>query len=157
MKQRWNVTRRKTQGERFLKMAGVPDVEAAQVLWKDPSIAVHRRCLAARAIGLLGAHEASWRLDGVDDDSPLGRVLRHATMDTWRRHLGEARERDREEASQKMRHLGASSLPEVIAILQDQSESTERRVDAASVLCGQKYRDAVVPLTNALAEGQPEL
>jgi len=53
--------------------------------------------------------------------------------------------------------LGASSLSDVIGILQDRSESTERRVEAATVLRGLKCRDAVGPLIEALAEGQQEL
>jgi hypothetical protein len=46
----WNVARKRTQGERFLRMAGVADVEAAAALWRDARTPVHRRCLAARVL-----------------------------------------------------------------------------------------------------------
>src|SRR5450755_4756684 len=82
----WNTARRRAQGERFLRMAGVPDVATARALWKDPSTELHRRCLAARANGLLGKHGPSWLVEGVEDDeSPLGRARRHGTRDAQRR------------------------------------------------------------------------
>jgi HEAT repeat protein len=139
-------------------MAEAADVVAARALWKDPSTPVHRRCLAARAIGLLGKHGPSWRAEGVDDDdSPLGRARRHGTSDAERRRAAESRIREQEEAKQKTRELGAISLLNVIEILRDQSEKTERRVEAAAILRGSRSRDAVEPLIEALAEGQQEL
>ena len=64
---------------------------------------------------------------------------------------------EKEEAVQKMRELGASSLGNVIVLLQDRSESTERRVAAASILRGLKCREAVGPLIEVMAEGHQEL
>ncbi len=158
MNSHWNVTRRQAQGERFLRMAAAADVAAARALWKDPSTPVHRRCLAARAIGLLGKHGPSWLAEGVDDDdSPLGRVRRHGTSDAERRRAAESRTREQEEAAQKTQQLGASSLSNVIGILQDQSENAERRVEAAAILRGLRCRDAVEPLIEVLAEGQQAL
>lgn len=158
MNRHWNVTRRQAQGERFLRMAAAADVAAARALWKDPSTPVHRRCLAARAIGLLGKHGPSWLAEGVDDDdSPLGRARRHGTSDAERRRAAESRTREQEEAAQKTQQLGASSLSNVIGILQDQSENAERRVEAAAILRGLRCRDAVEPLIEVLAEGQQAL
>jgi hypothetical protein len=59
---------------------------------KSPATDIHRRCLAARANGLLGKHGPSWLAEGVeDDDSPLGRVRRHGTHDAQRRREAEER------------------------------------------------------------------
>ena len=158
MNKHWNVKRRQAQGARFLRMADAADVVAARALWKYPGTPVHRRCLAARAIGLLGKHGPSWLAEGVDDDdSPLGRARRHGTSDAERRRVAESRTREQEEATQKTRQLGASSILNVIGILQDQSENTERRVEAATILRGLKCRDAVAPLIEVLAEGQQAL
>ncbi len=154
----WNVARRHAQGERFLRMAGASDVVAARALWKDPGTPVHRRCLAARAIGLLGKHGPSWLIEGVDDDdSPLGRARRHGKSDAERRRYAESRMREQDEAAQKTRLLGASSPSKVIGILQDRSESTERRVEAATILRGLRCRDAVGPLIETLGEGERSL
>jgi len=154
----WNVARRRTQGERFLRMAGAADVAAARALWKDPTTEVHRRCLAARANGLLGKHGPSWLAEGVeDDDSPLGRARRHGTRDAERRRKAEGRMRETEEASEKMRQLEVGSITDVLAILQDTSALSERRIAAAAILGGLKCRDAVHPLIAALAEGQLNL
>ena len=158
MNKHWNVIRRQTQGERFLRMAGAADVAAARALWKNPDTPVHRRCLAARAIGLLGKHGPSWRVEGVDDDdSPLGRARRRGSSDVERRRAAESRTRERDEATQKILQLGASSLLNVIGIIQDRSETTERRVEAAAILRGLRCRDAVGPLIEALADGEPSL
>jgi HEAT repeat protein len=139
-------------------MACAADLAEAKALWCDPGTPVQRRCLAARAIGLLGDHGPEWRVDGVaDDDSALGRVRSHATRDADRRRMAESRARDREEAAQKTVQLGATSLSDVIALLQNRSESSERRVEAAAILRGLRRREAVGPLIEALAEGQQEL
>jgi HEAT repeat protein len=69
----------------------------------------------------------------------------------------ERRVREQEEATQKTPQLGASSLSNVIGILQDHSESTERRVEASAILRGLRCRDAVEPLIEVLAEGQEAL
>ncbi|MGC9949230.1 MAG: HEAT repeat domain-containing protein [Bryobacteraceae bacterium] len=119
---------------------------------------MHRRCLAARANGLLGKHGPSWLAEGVDDDdSPLGRARRHGTSDAERRRDAERRFREKEEATGKMRQLGVESVSEVIGILRDRSQSPERRGEAAAVLAGLKCRDAVGPLIEVLAEGHPNL
>ena len=79
MNRHWNVTRRQAQGERFLRMAAAADVAAARALWKNPSAPVHRRCLAARAIGLLGKHGPSWLLIvWLLQQAPTGGVFREA-------------------------------------------------------------------------------
>jgi hypothetical protein len=158
MNRHWNVARRQAQGERFLRMAGAADVNAARNLWKDPRTSVQRRCLAARAIGLLGEHGPSWLAEGVNDnESPVGRARWHGTSDASRRREAERRFREREEATEKMRHLGAGSLPDVLGVLRDRSENSKKRVDAAAILGGLKCREAVGPLIEALAEGHRDL
>lgn len=150
----WNVPRRRAQGERFLRMAGAANMDEARALWKDPNTEVHRRCLAARANGLLGKHGPSWLAEGAeDDDSPLGRARRHGTRDAERRREAEGLLQEREGAAEKMRQLGAGSIAEVAAILQDSSAPLERRVAAAAVLGGLRRWDAVEALVEALAEG----
>jgi hypothetical protein len=154
----WNVARRRAQGERFLRMVGAADVAAARALWKDPTTEVHRRCLAARANGLLGKHGPSWLAEGVEDDnSPLGRARRHGTRDAERRRKAESREREKEAAAEKMHQLDAGSITEVLAILQDTSAPSERRIAAAAILGALRCRDAVHPLIEALAEGESNL
>ena len=151
----WNVSRRRAQGERFVRMAGVPDVAAARALWKDPSTEVHRRCLAARANGLLGKHGPSWLAEGVeDDDSPLGRARRHGTRDAQHRRDAEERIRVEEEATTKMHYLGAGSIAEVVDVLQDSTAPSDRRIAAAAVLGGFRCQNAVHDLIEALAEGE---
>jgi hypothetical protein len=106
----------------------------------------------------LGKHGPSWLVEGVEDDeSPLGRARLHGTRDAERRRAAEVRLREREEATGKIRELRAASVAEVIRILQDRSESPERREAAASALSGLKCRDAVGALIEALAEGQEKL
>jgi hypothetical protein len=139
-------------------MAGVEDVAAARALWKDPSTDIRRRCLAARANGLLGKHGPSWLAEGVeDDDSPLGRVRRHGTRDAERRRDAESRMHQKEEAAEKMRQLGAGSVADAIRIARDRSESPERREAAVAVLGGLRYRDSVALLIEVLSEGHEKL
>jgi hypothetical protein len=89
---------------------------------------VHQRCLAARAIGLLGKHGPSWLAEGVDDDnSPLGRARRHGASDADRRRSAECRLRETEKAAEMMRQLGEESVSEAIEILRDRAQS---RIDA---------------------------
>ena len=135
-------------------MAGAADVAAARALWKDPDTNVHRRCLAARAIGLLGEHDASWLAEGMKDDgSPLERARWRGMMDAQRRRDPEGREG----TAEKMRQLGAGSIAEVMAILQDSSKASDRRIAAADVLGGFRQRDAVHALIETLAEGEVNL
>lgn len=135
-------------------MAGAADVAAARALWRDPSADVHRRCLAARAIGLLGEHDASWLAEGMKDDgSPLERARWRGMMDAQRRRDPEGREG----TAEKMRQLGAGSIAEVMAILQDSSAASDRRIAAADVLGGFRQRDAVDALIETLAEGEVNL
>lgn len=139
-------------------MAGAANLYEARALWKDPNAEVHRRCLAARANGLLGKHGPSRSAEGVeDDDSPLGRARLHGTRDAERRREAEGLLQEREAAVEKMRQLGAGSIAEVAAILQDSSAPPDRRVAAAAVLGGFRQRDAVEALVEALAEGQQDL
>lgn len=151
---RWNVVRRRAQGERFLRMAGAADVAAARALWKDPKTEVHRRCLAARAIGLLGESDPTWLAEGMKDDgSPLERARWHGMMDAQRRRDPEGREG----VAGRMRQLGAGSIAEATAILQDTSAALDRRIAAADVLGGFRRRDAVHALIETLAEGEVNL
>jgi hypothetical protein len=62
--------------------------------------------------------------------------------------------REKEEAAEKMRQLGAGSVADVFQIAQDRSASPERRESAAAVLGGLRYRDAVGLLIEVLSEGQ---
>jgi HEAT repeat protein len=135
-------------------MAGAADVAEARALWRDPSADVHRRCLAARAIGLLGEYDASWLAEGMKDDgSPLERARWRGMMDAQRRRDPEGREG----TAEKMRQLGAGSIAEVMAILQDSSAASDRRIAAADVLGGFRQRDAVDALIETLAEGEVNL
>jgi hypothetical protein len=139
-------------------MAGAVDVAEARALWKDPTTEVHRRCLAARANGLLGKHGPSWLAPGVeDDDSPLGRVRRHATRDAERKREAEARAAAIERARETMRELGIGSVEESIRTLLDRSAPLERRVACADVVGGLRQRSAVPALIEALAEGELKL
>jgi len=72
----WNPARKKAQGERFLRMAGLPDIDAADTLWRDPTAPAYKRCLAAKALGLLGKHDQNWH---EADDSPVARAGHRAT------------------------------------------------------------------------------
>lgn len=135
-------------------MAGAADVDAAIALWRDATTPVHQRCLAARAIGLLGKHRPKWRVEGVeDDDSPLGRARRRGCADFQRRLLA----RKGNEPVDTMRQLNAHSVTDVIRLLRDKTVDQEKRIAAASVLRGLRCRDGVEALIEVLAEGQPHL
>ncbi len=141
-------------------MIGAADVAAARALWKDPGTPVHQRCLAARANGLLGKHGPSWLAEGIeteDHGSPLARARDHGTRDAARRRLAERQTREKDDATVSMRDLGTGSVAEVVGIVQDRSQSPERRETAAAILGGLRCRDAVLPLIEALREGQPKL
>jgi hypothetical protein len=139
-------------------MAGVADCAEARALWHDTTAPVQRRCLAARALGLLGEHGPKWSVEGVEDDeSPLGRARWHGSNDFERRRRAEYRFLQKEEALDKMRQLGVGSVAEVIRILQDQSANSESREAAASVLRGLRYRGAVEALIEVLGEGHQPL
>jgi HEAT repeat protein len=153
----WNIPRRKAMGEHFLQMAGVVAVASAQELWNDPLAPVSRRCLAARAIGLLGEHEDAFGLLAEDDDSPLASARWHAMLDAQRRNFAEHDSRVREQADKNMEVLGIESDAEAIPIVRDRGESVERRVAAADVLRGYRSKDAVDVLVEALAEGDGKL
>jgi HEAT repeat protein len=106
----------------------------------------------------LSKHGPTWSAEGVeDDDSALGRARRHGTRDAERRRDAENRMREKEEAAEKMRQLGASSVADAIRIAQDRSESPDRREAAVAVLGGLRYRHAVGPLIEVLSEGQEKL
>ena len=90
--------------------------------------------------------------------NPLWRACRwHAVDDAQRRRLADPRIRAKEEAIAKMREWGAGSVAEVIGILQNRSESQERREAAATALAGLRCREAVTPLIEVLAEGEQRL
>jgi HEAT repeat protein len=74
-------------------------------------------------------------------------------MDAQRRRDPEGREG----TAEKMRQLGAGSIAEVMAILQDSSAASDRRIAAADVLGGFRQRDAVDALIETLAEGEVNL
>ena len=148
----------KGRGEKFLRMAGAADVDAARALWKDPATPTHRRCLAARAVGFLGKHGPSWKVEGVEDDcSPLGRARRHGARDAERRKEVEDQFQQREVAVAKMTELALASIPEVIRLLQNRSETLKRRIVAAQVLEGFRCREGVDALIETLAEGDQRL
>jgi HEAT repeat protein len=65
--------------------------------------------------------------------------------------------REKEEAMQKMRQLEAGSTAEVLAVLRNTSQAQERRVAAAEILGAHRVRDAVLPLIEALTEGERHL
>jgi HEAT repeat protein len=56
-----------------------------------------------------------------------------------------------------MGRLGAASIAEVIRTLQDRSQTPEIRETAAEILRALTCRDAVLPLIDALAEGEQKL
>jgi HEAT repeat protein len=139
-------------------MAGAADVDAAAAFWRDASTPVRQRCMAARALGLLGNHGPKWRVEGVDDDeSPLGRARRHGCADFQRRRLAEIRAHQKEDSLERMRQLGAQSVTDVIRLLLDRTVELEKRIAAAIVLRALRSRDAVDALTQVLIEGQPNL
>jgi HEAT repeat protein len=139
-------------------MAGAADVDAAVALWRDASTPVPRRCMAARALGLLGNHGPKWRVEGVDDDeSPLGRARRHGCADFQRRRLADIRAHQKEDSLEKMRQLGAQSVADVIRLLLDRNIELQKRIAAASVLGGLRCRAGLDPLVQVLIEGQPNL
>jgi len=141
-----------------LRMAGAADVAEARKLWKDPATEVHRRCIAARANGLLGKHGPSWLAEGVeDDDSPLGRARRHGTRDAQRRRKAEERASTIEKAAERMRQSGIGSVEESIRVLQDTGAPRERRIACATALGELWQRNAVAALIEALAEGEFDL
>ena len=140
-------------------MIGVGGVRAALAIAEDSTAPVHRRCLAARAIGLLGDDSAKERLDAWDprDDSPFGRACRHADSDWFRRRDAESRLARKQTASETMNRFAWTSAAEVMAALEDRSALSVQREAAAAVLGGLRCRDAVATLIEALAEGQPNL
>jgi hypothetical protein len=157
-KVRWNIPRKRAEGERFLRMAGAADVAEARALWKDPTTGVHRRCLAARANGLLGKHGPNWMAEGVeDDDSPLGRARRHGTRDADRRREAEKQAGAAAEALEQMRQNGIHSATEALRVIQDRSARAECRVVCADALGKLRKRDCVPALIDALGEGDLKL
>jgi hypothetical protein len=139
-------------------VAGAADVEAAIALWRDASTPVHRRCLAARAIGLLGERPPKWRVEGVDDDeSPLARARRRGCADFQRRRLAEIRAHQKEESIDKMGQLGAQSIEAVIRLLRNRTIERDKRIAAASVLGGLRCRDGLDALIEVLTEGHQNL
>jgi HEAT repeat protein len=135
-------------------MAGAADVEAATLLWRDSNAPVHRRCLAARAIGLLGKHPPKWRVEGADDDqSPLARARRRGCDDFQTR----LRAREREVPAEEMGQLDAQSLAGVIELLRDKTIELEKRITAAAVLKGFRCRDSIDTLIDVLTEGNQRL
>ena len=131
----WNVARKREQGEKFLRMAGAVDVDAASALWRDPNAPAGKRCLAARALGLLSKHGPKWMVEGVEDDeSPLGRARRHGQADFQKRRLAEILEQQKQAAIDKMRELGTESVAHVIRLLLDPTVQQEKREAAAYIL-----------------------
>jgi len=140
-------------------MAGVADLAEATSLLNDSNASIHRRSLAARALGLLGdeaARESLWITD-PRDESPFGRACYRAILDGSRRITPEFRLSRKEEALEHMRQLGVRSIEEAIRILQDTSEPSERREAAASILGGLRSRHSVAALIEVLAEGDLRL
>ena len=151
--------KRRAAGQRFLRMAGANDLAAAASILQDAGAPVHGRCLAARALGLLGDDSARVQLDGCDprDESPLGRACYRAYGEWFRRRDAERRITAKQTARETMRHLGVDSPAGVLAMLRDRSTPSERREAAAAALGGSRWREAVATLINVMAEGQPSL
>jgi hypothetical protein len=154
----WNPARWQAQGERFLRMAGAATEAEAATLWQSPATPVHQRCLAAKALGFLKQNGPEWRVEGVEDDeSPLGRARRHGGRIAEQRRRAEHRHQDKEEAIGKMHQSGIASMAKATRVLQDQSETVERRISAASILGAFRSREALGALIEALSEGQEQL
>lgn len=141
----WNAARKREQGERFLQMAGATSLADAASLLSDGSTSLHRRSLAARALGLSGDEAALQILNANDpgDDSPLGRACHRAIGDSFEQHGAEDLERRKQGALASMRQLEANSVEEIARILQDKSAPVERRQAAAEVLGGLRSGDGV--------------
>lgn len=139
-------------------MGGVADVEAARALWRDAGAPVHRRCLAARALGLLGKHGQDWRAEDVKQDwSALDRARQRGTRDAQKHRLWEIRDQRRQESLNKQQQLGAESIGDVIRSLRDRTAQKETRMIAAFVLGGLKASSSVDALVDVLAEGEEPL
>jgi len=141
-------------------MISATDVAEARALWKNPETPIAQRCLAARANGLLGKHGPSWRVDGVpmdDHDSPLARARDHGTRDSQRRRSAEQRSLAAEEAAGLMGNFGIPSAADAMSVVQERSETIQKREAAAGILGKLKCKDAVGPLIEALREGDQRL
>jgi hypothetical protein len=107
----WNVARKREHGERFLQMTGATNLADAASLLGDGSAPIHRRSLAARALGLSGDEAARQILSANDpgDDSPLGRACYRAIDDWFETRRARDRMRQKEEALASRRQLGDHS------------------------------------------------
>jgi hypothetical protein len=152
----WNSVRKGAQGERFLRMAGVTNLSEATFLLRDGSTSIHRRCLAARGLGLSGDEAAREILSANDphDDSPLGRACHRALSDWYERRVAEPRIHGRQTAQESIQKLGAVSVEEIIRMLEDKSTPSERRPEILGAL---RSRVGVRALIEVLGEGQPQL
>lgn len=151
-----NLARRREQGERFLRMAGVASLAEAEVVLQDPTAPVQRRCLSILAIGLLEDEaERVWNLiqTVTHKDRSLRRACRRA--DSWAYDVDSARLNDeyRQRTHQKWETLGVSHA-NALAILQDQSASVESRSAAAEILGQVRSWESISALLDVLEQGE---
>ncbi|MBN8731134.1 MAG: HEAT repeat domain-containing protein [Acidobacteria bacterium] len=156
---RWNRERRRSLGERFLRVIGASDLDAARAILLDSSQSEHTRCLAARALGLLGGKEVLDELREVNprDESALASACIHAMADWVRRGFADISAEARDKALLEIENAGAPSLQRLIASLRDRALPVEERITAAEILGGLRCREAVPAFCEALAEGEPNL
>ena len=118
---RWNRQRRRALGERFLRVIGASDLDAARAILLNSSQSEHRRCLAARALGLLGGKDVLDVLRAVNprDESALASAYTHASMAWFRRRDSEFFSKSPEEALLAWEQAGRPSPQQLIAWLRD--------------------------------------
>lgn len=156
---RWNRQRRRALGERFLRVIGASDLDAARAILLNSSQSEHRRCLAARALGLLGGKDVLDVLRAVNprDESALASACTHAMADWVRRGFADISAQDRDKALLEIENAGRPSPQQLIAWLRDRKLPVEKRIAAAEILGGLRCREAVPAFCEALAEGEPNL
>ena len=152
---RWNALRKQRKAAAFLRLAGVSSVEEASAKLADPNVALHYRCLSARAVGLLGDEDHWKMLLAADpgDDSPLGRACGRALTDIQSCRRAKFDIKFLEEARQKMQGFGWTEASQAIAVLAGRRNSLDLRKAAASALGGLRHRPATSALVAALPDG----
>jgi HEAT repeat protein len=96
-------------------------------------------------------------MEGIDGNPRLERARELGNEWAERRKRAEQLLKAYEEAAARMVQLGIDSVDAALAILQNRSESVERRESAALVLGNLRHREAVDALIDALAEGDQKL
>ena len=108
-------------------------------------------CLAIRS------HQTCFFSVRPGDNSALARACIRAIEDNGRRLVAEQQADARDQAISRMQEWNAHSPQDVIRILEDRSQSADRRAQAASALGALRCRQAVQPLVDALGEGDTNL